>query len=73
MKPAAKLILLVAVFVVATFATGFAAALVMPSGAAEPFLLRLWHHAISLGWAAGIVITALFWLTLRNQQKRGSS
>lgn len=72
MKPLAKLILLVAIFVVGTFATGFAAALVMPRGAADPFLSRLWHHAISLGWAAGIVVTALSWLTLRNLKKRGS-
>ena len=73
MKPATTLILLVAVFVVATLATGFAAALMLPPGPAGSFLARVWHHAVTLGWAAGLVGTALFWLTLRNQQKRGPS
>ncbi len=73
MKPTTMTILLVAVFVVATFTTGFGAALVLPNQPADPFLVRLWHNAISLGWAAGITVTAVFWLTLRMQKKKGSS
>ena len=71
MKPAATLTLLVAVFLVATFATAFAATLTMP--APGSFIVRLWHHALALGWAAGITVTGFFWLMLRKQRKGKSS
>jgi hypothetical protein len=70
MKPAVTFVLLVAVFLVAAFATAFAATLMMP--APGSFIVRLWHHALALGWAAGIGSTFVFWLLLKKARKETS-
>lgn len=72
MKPAARAIVPVAVFFVATFSTACAAALALPAADISSFTGQVWRHTLSLGWAAGIVVTGLFWLIVRRRKDDGS-
>lgn len=61
MKPAAIVSIFAGVFLVATFATGFALALMQAgSRSSAGFISDLWHHALHHGWAAGVAVTSVF-------------
>lgn len=72
MSTTTRIAVLVAVFVVASLATGFAAALAIPANESTAFVFRVLSGAVHFGWAAGLAVAALFGL-LHFRRKKGNA